>query len=286
MKTNQRGFTLVELLVVIAILSILAALLLPALRKTLESAHRAVCMNNQRQVGVALVAYTEDSAAFLPPRDYIFPGPNGPNGLLKIYGMSIYRALWTDFLVAGAYVTAALKKTDAVTSAADYYRSESVFFCPDLASEQPWGQQGRLQTHIGMCSLGGYWNGSAWADAAWNGWNFSGYYLGPVRVNRVKQSSRFVLTADVHYNVTDGTSGSEALYVSAGRTCNALTRDASATLAWRHERNPNLGWLDNHVSVAAALPEWDAMITRVAGDYANAPTRSFGKYFHPDCPDW
>ena len=54
MSQRRRGFTLIELLVVIAIIAVLIALLLPAVQAAREAARRAQCMNNLKQIGLAL----------------------------------------------------------------------------------------------------------------------------------------------------------------------------------------------------------------------------------------
>ena len=67
LRPRPRGFTLIELLVVIAILSILAAVLLPALGRAQEAARRATCQNNLKEWGLVYKMYAGESAGYYPP---------------------------------------------------------------------------------------------------------------------------------------------------------------------------------------------------------------------------
>lgn len=74
MRQNRQGFTLIELLVVISIIALLVGILLPALGAARKTAQRAVCLSNQRQVGVAMMTYTTNNKGLIP---YAFYHENG-----------------------------------------------------------------------------------------------------------------------------------------------------------------------------------------------------------------
>jgi prepilin-type N-terminal cleavage/methylation domain-containing protein len=86
-KAAFYGFTLIELLVVIAIIAILAAILFPVFSQARAKAYQATCLNNTRQIAMAVAMYTQD-------RDEILPYAQIDDTQTPPFGGRTYYLLW------------------------------------------------------------------------------------------------------------------------------------------------------------------------------------------------
>jgi prepilin-type N-terminal cleavage/methylation domain-containing protein/prepilin-type processing-associated H-X9-DG protein len=128
-QSITRGFTLVELLVVISIISLLIALLLPALRKTREATTMVTCLSSIRQMNMAALQYADASKDFFPIRRY-----NGNSGTFAVNEWGFTRHVGAIKRMTELEV---IPRLDETGSPWNPYTGSNIRFCPALATAQP-----------------------------------------------------------------------------------------------------------------------------------------------------
>ena len=162
MITIKKGFTLIELLVVIAIIAILAAILFPVFAQAREKARQATCLSNLKNLGTAVVMYTQDY-------NECYPMGIGPGTVESTY-------YWT--YKVGQYV-----------------KDWKMFYCPsyynsyDGSITAETGEYG--VPNLSFNALYGGYTANAWLFSSTSIYN-NYYPKTPIKVARVKSPSNVV----------------------------------------------------------------------------------------------
>jgi prepilin-type N-terminal cleavage/methylation domain-containing protein/prepilin-type processing-associated H-X9-DG protein len=159
----RRAFTLIELLVVIAVIAVLIALLLPAVQSAREAARRMQCVNNLKQLGLAIHNY-ESSNSVLPPQMSLVFSTTGSVAWKSTWGVSS-RIL--PYLELGTVYNGInyINKTSDSSNATAVAVQVRTFLCPSEVNPQAY-QTSSTSAVYGVSNYG-------WCEGTW--YTFGGF---------------------------------------------------------------------------------------------------------------
>ncbi len=175
---KQRGFTLVELLVVITIIGMLMALLMPAVQSAREAARRATCMNNQKNLSLAMLQYEGALGQYPGYREVVYPGTD-PAATTDDFAASWVVSLLPYLERNDLYKYWNDPVNNTSTSADDRAVYMSILTCP---TDPPLSKNNPYMAYVVNCGLPDtYSNSVAPADGVF--YDHSGRVTSPIGVS-------------------------------------------------------------------------------------------------------
>ena len=188
----KKRFSLIELLVVIAIITILAAMLLPALNKARERAKSTTCINNMKQIGVGVHAYGMDHEDYLPISEKVF-------WLLGASANTEWPGAWVVEIAPYTVKAVELDSSGAMKAKAKEFAS-GTFLCPTFDLAGAYGHRGVTATSESFYLAPGYgWNIQMGQNLSHTAYilasNTTGRYP-RCKITHIKRSSEKILAGD------------------------------------------------------------------------------------------
>jgi prepilin-type N-terminal cleavage/methylation domain-containing protein/prepilin-type processing-associated H-X9-DG protein len=206
---DRRGFTLIEILIVVAIIGLLAAILFPVFARARESARRASCQSNLKQIMLAVHQYTQDYDEYVPP----------------MYPKYDYAAA-TDGAASNDPAKIQGSSSEGATASIlyPYLKSTQIFVCPSLPKTKGYNNTTRYP----------HWS-----------YGYSFYWLfqytnstisqrGPVKLSRIQNTAETIMWLE-----TDAT----LAFTSPNQNCDTCI----ARMEDRHLETLNAAFVDGHV---------------------------------------
>ena len=234
MLHKRIGFTLIELLVVIAIIAILAAILFPVFAKVREKARQISCASNEKQIGVAFLAYEQDYDETLPPASY--------NDIVQVTPATPVPTAW--MYLVDPYIASGITES----ASADAGRGYSVFVCPDWSVTdvtQPGKSPSESHSYAANANIMPSWITATGQTPSTNP---------PTSIASIQGPSQLVLVTEASTSRIF-TTGDDTV-VDTGGTGNVFEQCQAVYLMGRarHSNGGNYIFNDGHVKWVAAPP--------------------------------